>query len=124
MERLEQRERLIELLKNDNCPSPMLCDKNCKYSKLKRCYEERTADYLLANGVIVPPCKVGDDIYYINEYGKVGCAKKYVQGIIYLGGSDFEIMDMDENIDKIGTRYCFLSREEAEKALERMRNNG
>lgn len=25
------------------------------------------ADYLLENGVIVPPCKVGDKVYYINE---------------------------------------------------------
>ncbi len=24
-------------------------------------------DYLLANGVIVPPCKVGDIVYYIHE---------------------------------------------------------
>lgn len=53
---MTERERLIELLKNDNCPSPMLCDKNCKYAELKRCYEARTADYLLANGIIVTPC--------------------------------------------------------------------
>lgn len=104
------KEKLIELIQES-----VRCSRNLA---------EVIADYLLANGVIVLPCKVGDDIYYINEYGKVCCAKKDVQGIIYLGGSDFEIMDMDENIDKIGTRYCFLSREEAEKALERMRNNG
>ena len=29
---------------------------------------EKLADYLLANGVIVPPCKVGDVVYYVNEY--------------------------------------------------------
>ncbi|MBR6509417.1 MAG: hypothetical protein IKT38_02285, partial [Clostridia bacterium] len=28
---------------------------------------ERIVDYLLANGVIVPPCKVGDVVYYIHE---------------------------------------------------------
>lgn len=102
------REKLIELIQKS-----VRCARN---------WAEVIADHLLANGVIVPPCKVGDDIYYINEYGKVCCSEKDVQGIIYLGGSDFEIMDMDENIDKIGTRYCFLSREEAEKALERMEN--
>ena len=26
------------------------------------------ADHLLANGVIVPPCKVGDTVYYINTF--------------------------------------------------------
>lgn len=67
---MDERERLIELLKYQNCPSPMLCDKNCKYAHLEMCYEERTADYLLANGVIVPPCKVGDTVYCI-EYRTV-----------------------------------------------------
>ena len=57
---MTERERLIELLKSDSCESPMLCDPNCKYASLKRCYEERTADYLLENGVIILPCKIGD----------------------------------------------------------------
>ena len=51
-----ERERLIELLKNDSGESPMLCDPNCKYASLKRCYEERTADFLLANGVHITAC--------------------------------------------------------------------
>ena len=50
---MTERERLIELLKVDNCPSPMFCDANCKYAKLQRCFEERLADYLLENGVVV-----------------------------------------------------------------------
>ena len=29
--------------------------------------EEYLAEHLLANGVIVPPCKVGDIVYYIHE---------------------------------------------------------
>ena len=64
---MTERERLIELLKSDSCESPMLCDPNCKYANLKRCYEERTADYLLENGVIVPPVKFGDTVYKITE---------------------------------------------------------
>ena len=62
---MTERERLIELIKSDSCESPMLCDPNCKYANLKRCYEERTADYLLENGVIVLPCKLYDTIYLI-----------------------------------------------------------
>lgn len=49
------RERLIEILKLGSCPSPYLCDENCKYANLERCYEERTADLLLEHGVIVQP---------------------------------------------------------------------
>lgn len=43
------RDRLIELL-----------DGNCGYVEEQRA--EVLADHLLANGVIVPPCKVGDFI--------------------------------------------------------------
>lgn len=47
---MTERERLIELL-----------DQNCGYSEEQKA--ETLADYLLANGVIVPPCKVGDKVY-------------------------------------------------------------
>jgi hypothetical protein len=59
------RDRLIEVIKNSHCvdtwnhytddfkePNPI----------------EELADYLLANGVIVPPCKVGDTLYDISEF--------------------------------------------------------
>lgn len=29
---------------------------------------DKAADHLLANGVVVPPCKVGDKIYYLDRY--------------------------------------------------------
>lgn len=45
------KERLIELIK--------------KYMDGYKGYAEEFADYLLANGVIVPPCKVGDTVYAI-----------------------------------------------------------
>ena len=70
---MTERERLVELLKNDSCESPMLCDPNCKYANLERCYEERTADYLLENGVIVPPVKVGER--RIDDLGRVHIPK-------------------------------------------------
>ena len=38
---------------------------------------EFVADYLLANGVIVPPCKVGDTVYVIFH-------KKVIQGTVNL----------------------------------------
>lgn len=58
---MTERERLVELL--------------CKAPLGERLFEEqyykstitKFADYLLVNGVIVPPCKVGDDVYVIEE---------------------------------------------------------
>ena len=47
------REKLVELLKRDPCPSTYLCDGNCKYADLERCFEERFADHLIANNVTV-----------------------------------------------------------------------
>lgn len=44
------RERLIKLIIN----SVSGCARN---------WAETIADYLLANGIIVPPCKVGDKVY-------------------------------------------------------------
>ena len=70
---MTERERLIELLKSDSCESPMLCDPNCKYANLKRCYEERTADYLLENGVILPSVKLGER--RIDDLGRIHIPK-------------------------------------------------
>ena len=70
---MTERERLIELLKSDSCESPMLCDPNCKYANLERCYEERTADYLLENGVVVLPVKLGER--RIDDLGRIHIPK-------------------------------------------------
>lgn len=51
---MPDRDRLIELLfkvtEEKDCPQP-----------------DEIADYLLANGVIVPPCKVGDMVYVVSQ---------------------------------------------------------
>lgn len=49
---MSERERLIELL-----------DQNCGYVEEQKA--EMLADYLLENGVIVPPVKVGDKVWII-----------------------------------------------------------
>ena len=57
---MTERERLIELIKNSDV---LQCC--CHYNDFDR-YCKQIADYLLKNGVIVPPCKVGDmvDIFF------------------------------------------------------------
>ena len=48
---MNDRDRLIELIQN-------------AVNGCARHWAEIIADYLLANGVIVPPCKVGDKVYH------------------------------------------------------------
>ena len=50
----DSKNKLIELLKGDNCPELLSCN-NCKYETLDDCYEHRMADRLIENGVIVTP---------------------------------------------------------------------
>ena len=64
---MTERERLIELIGSKVCEdySPN-CDEwqphSCEKCYANDCRIGELADYLLANGVIVPPCKVGDKL--------------------------------------------------------------
>ena len=79
---------------------------------------ERIADHLIANGVIVPPCKIGDDIWWIDGSKKtVECEKHGVAGFI-ITKMGIRIMDSCGGEDRIGTQYCHLTQEAAEKALK------
>lgn len=75
---------------------------------------EKTVEHLLANGVILPPCKVGDEVYRIvkccGEWQIISCK---VKTITYHGGEWWDIND-----GMLGSTV-FLTREEAETALER-----
>ncbi len=74
-------------------------------------FDERFTDYLLANGVIVPPCKVGDTVYQTDG---VGLYESTIKNIVY----ETKNIAFDERA--IG-KTVFLSREEAEAALEERR---
>lgn len=52
---------LIKLIDN----SGVIARCGCHYNDVKY-YTQQLADYLLANGAIVPPCKVGDTVYFID----------------------------------------------------------
>ena len=104
------RERLIELIQNSV--------KGCA-----RHWAEIIADYLLANGVIVPPCKVGDVVYDLT-FGEVNAYVVEKMNFTYTpnGLECVEVNAMGKyglifNFNNIG-KTVFLSREEAEKALE------
>ena len=78
---------------------------------------EKQADYLLANGVIVLPCKVGDTVYTILR-GKIFCYTVLEYGI--RGKCDFVYAENDRDFldfpfAELG-KTVFLTREEAEQA--------
>lgn len=114
----DMRDRLIEILK---CAP--LCGRRFDVQ-----YSDGTiahiADHLIANGVILPPCKVGDKVWVINKKDIYDCS---VYGIsidyksawfTFLCGGVFP--EFKEKKIYYLTEFgqaVFLTREEAEKAL-------
>ena len=117
------REKLIELIRKSGCvqtwdyhtddfadPNPILA----------------LADHLLANGVIVPPCKVGDIVYLpcLTDWGDI---ENYTitEFVLDNDGLLFVVDDEDREthpIEEIGTEV-FLTKEEAEAELEKRYKN-
>ena len=72
------REKLVELLKTNACPSPFMCDPACRYYGFGDCFPDRFADHLIANGVTVqewipveerlPEEKVNYIVHYKHAY--------------------------------------------------------
>lgn len=104
------RERLIEVIGN----KPFTSEYE-NYNSVE--WAEHFADYLLTNGVIVPPCKVGDTVYCI-RYDKA--RKPFVKplGVLSItayGKGKFTVFTTKEDL------WCvtaFPTREEAEKTLK------
>lgn len=123
----KQRERLVELLEEAREKSreyfrsaikKSLAEKKRFNSKTDvRSYIDVEADYLLANGVIVPPVKYGDKLYVITEVSKT-IVETIVIGV-WIYEESFTVLTIHGNIlnDSFG-KTVFLTKEEAEEALE------
>ena len=112
---MTERERLIELLKQGELEADKQGIFNCSRSKWKA---EIMADYLLKNGVIVPPVKFGDTVYKITDYymppwfsDDDNFAVKH-----YICTTTFKRSD-------IYPKNLYFTREEAEKALKEREEN-
>ena len=106
---MNERDRLIELIDKKQYQG--------NANDLGRNYIQNyeLADYLLANGVIVPPCKVGDTIYQIDG---VRIYQSTIHEITYTSS---KVIFVTENIvfdERAINNSIFLTREEAEKALK------
>lgn len=106
---MNEREKLIKLLDDG-------CYKACSDASGKK-VNEVLADYLLANGVTVLPCKIGDILYSIweDDNGVLQIDETEIEDVstqkIWVNGGGFDV-------DWLG-KSDFLSREEAEKEIER-----
>ena len=80
---------------------------------------EYLADYLIEHGIIVPPCKVGDTVYYITGIGHNLVKPAKVKEIIIdeNGIKDLYMQGDGHNFENSFDIF-FLTREEAEKALK------
>jgi hypothetical protein len=95
---MSEREKLIELLMAEE----IRCFCN------QKSWPEVVADYLIANGVAIPPCKIGDTVY---ETDGIKTYESKVKNIIY----DTENTAFDKSA--LG-KTIFLTPAEAERALK------
>lgn len=137
------KDRLIELLEKTFAE---------QYEKRGLLTAPHTADYLLANGVIVPPCKVGQTVYVIeplwygiwgeNEHKCRKCEHFYEGGMgdnpdCTLGKNCcYHIVEEEADLRSLADwitpnrftkeiawgKTVFLTREEAEQALKEREN--
>ena len=118
---MTERERLIKLLMQGDIAAAKQGVFNCCMCRREA---ETIADYLLENGVIVPPVQVGATVYCTDSYRHlikpleiIGFEVDYTKRICkyYCSGGDytpawFKPAEMGKTV--------FLTREEAEKALK------
>lgn len=116
---MNERERLIELIYKYT--------ENLSARDLHKVdFDEKIADYLLENGVVVLPFKVGDMVWIIyDSYVTTGkILAFYIDGVGYM--VDLLVYSKEETVNGnkslISKDYTindiFLTKEEAEKALK------
>ena len=140
---MTERERLIKLLMQGDIAAAKQGVFNCCMCRREA---ETIADYLLENGVIVPPVKMGDIVYIDNAPHNVVHITIEEDGISYCAKYDCDEYEcckecpfakeisFGEVIMCEGNEYheftasdigktVFLTREEAEKALKESEEN-
>ena len=131
------RDRLIELIKDIAPDLVAKCGDECDKCTHGDCVG-KLADHLLSEGIIVPPCKVGQTVYVPWRYAfQRGVAIVTVQEIKLYDTNTSHFMffiDMESDnecfnqsfggwkTEKSIGKTVFLTREEAERALERSEN--
>jgi hypothetical protein len=115
---MTEREKLIELIADSKQMNGWNVEN--KWGRI-----EDLADHLLSNGVIVPPCKVGDRVWHLRGWcdGSFEIAEGKVSMLQQKADKSWKVrISVNSSVwdftpNEIGTRY-FLTKEEAEKALK------
>ena len=115
---MNEREKLIELLKK----APYGANAITLSDKHKDSILGEIADYLLENGVVVLPCKVGDMVYIFERGSYIIplCGQGKPHWEIKIEKCSFKYWLLDNH--KFGVNM-FFTREEAENALEEREDN-
>ena len=108
---MTDRDRLIELIMKSKAPL------------ISRPLAEKEADHLIANGVICPPCQVGDMVYLCGIYtGQIIPTKvvgiNIAENDVFLLGNNFTCVSVADQLGKT----VFLTKEEAEEKLKEWGN--
>lgn len=121
----DMRDRLIAIIRQSHCVDvwDYFNDELKKPDPI-----ETLADYLIENGVVIPPCKVGDTVYYLDEKtivkdvvhcisfgGRHGVNAK---GFVHFHNSDKD--NVTVNFSLFGDKV-FLTKDQAEQKLKEMR---
>lgn len=88
------RDRLLELIQQADavCSSRKQCEGCAGFGKGADCVDHHIADHLLANGVIVPPCKANDKIFALGAENGVLQIKECT--VDYLGFEDANSLEV------------------------------
>ena len=118
---MNQRDRLVELIS----------EYHEQWKHGEGDWKSGLADHLIANGVIVPPCKVGDTVYITENPYSFLLLKKPLEGEVmsihqHKHGLYLRVLfdgkkingSVDYNLNWRLNKDIFLNREDAEKALE------
>lgn len=118
MQTEKQRERLIELLNE----ATFGVNKHTLADHLEKETIERVADYLLANNVVVLPCKVGEKLYSVTRLvdGKLEPYQINVEEHKFKEIRYFIICENDNFLDSCWGKSLFADKEEAEKYAKNM----
>lgn len=121
----DMRNRLIELIMFSKKDCARTNCRECAYAEEEgSCIIASMADFLLTNGVIVPPCKVGDSCYPLWHSRNKPVVERKISRITYSARN--VIIGYYENDGQyrppLRTRVLgvdvFLTSEEAERALK------
>lgn len=121
------KERLVEMLQKaeQKCSNTMQCENCIEFGYGDRCVFYLTAEHLISEGVIVPPCKMGDTVYTVGyDFGSIFkckiCTVNYICGVwtgtmentwVHAHGSLYRWSESNFG------NSIFFTKEEAEKAL-------